>query len=49
MRLSELRRQWRVARAEAKEGQQFLRDRRDAEHEERLRARIKDPQAGGTP
>jgi hypothetical protein len=38
----DLLRQWRVARDEAKQAREFLRDRRDAEHDERLRAGIKD-------
>jgi hypothetical protein len=45
-RLSELLRQWRLARAETRQARRRLHDRRDAEHEERLRAGIKDNQAG---
>jgi len=39
--------QWRVARAEARQAREFLQHRREVEHQERLRAGIKDVQPGG--
>jgi hypothetical protein len=43
----DLCRQWRVANAQAKQAREFLQDRRETEHEERLRAGIKDVRPGG--
>ena len=47
MRLSEAMRRWRVARAEARRAGDRRRHQWDAEHEERIRAGIKDPHGGG--
>jgi len=46
-RLALLLEQWRVARAEARQAREFLQHRREVEHQERLRAGIKDVQPGG--
>lgn len=46
-RIASLLERWRVARVEAQQAREFLRQRREVEHQERLRAGIKDVQPGG--